>query len=592
MTEQQINRISEIRKKIDRMMLVSSLLVSLLILYHIGYNTDFSIERLIVTIITYTCYGFAFLSLVRVSLSFLISRKITILHSSEIVLFIYLSFITLLNNTEFAIGDLHLVPVEWMYLGIFSVFIIELSKSSMVFDKFYFNPTLLFVLSFLGMILIGSMLLMLPNSTVGRDLSFVDAVFMATSAVCITGLSVVDISSRFTEYGQIVLITLVQLGGLGIMTFTGFFGYFFSGGFSFKSQVMYTELIGENKVASVIRTLYKIIFITLFFELIGAVLLYITIDPALFINERERIYFSIFHAISTFCNAGFSTLPAGLHHDQIRFDYPLLLIFTGLFFLGGLGFGIVFNTYNFIKKWTVSFYRKIIYGESFKFKAWIIGFNSRIIWYTSVFLTLFGLITVFIFESRNSLAEHNLGGQIVSALFIGSAPRSAGYNIIEMTHLTTPSIMIIMLLMWIGTAPGSTGGGIKITTFAVAILNIASIARGKDRVEIFKREISPESIRRAFSIISLSLLSLGISVLLMSITDGEKGLFPLAFECFSAYGTVGLSLGITPELSNAGKIILVFTMFIGRVGTLTLLIALIKNTHPKTYHYPSENMTY
>ncbi len=573
-------------------MRITSLIVSALILYQIGYNTDFAVERVIVTLVTYTCYGFALLSFLRVTLSFLISRKITILHSSEIILFVYLTLITLLNNTDLNIGSLHLIPIEWMYLGIFSVTIIELSKSSMFFDQFYFNPTLLFVLSFLGLILTGTMLLMLPNSTIGRDLSFVDAMFMATSAVCITGLSVVDISSRFTEYGQIVLITLVQLGGLGIMTFTGFFGYFFSGGFSFKSQLMYTELIGENKVASVIRTLYKIIFITLFFELIGAVLLYLSVDPDLFNNERDRIYFAIFHAVSTFCNAGFSTLPGGLHHDQIRFDYPLLLIFTALFILGGLGFGIVFNTYNFIKNWFINIFRKIVYRQPFRFKAWVIGFNSRIIGYTSLFLTLFGLITVFLLEYNNALEEHSFTGKIVSALFIGSAPRSAGYNIIEMSQLATPTIMIIMLLMWIGTAPGSTGGGIKITTFAVAVLNIVSIARGKDRVEIFRREISPDSLRRAFSIISLSLLSLGISVLILSITDGEKGLFPLAFECFSAYGTVGLSLGITPELSNAGKIVLVFTMFIGRVGTLTLLVAFVKNTHPKTYHYPSEHMTF
>jgi Trk-type K+ transport system membrane component len=375
------------------------------------------------------------------------------------------------------------------------------------------------------------------------------------------------------------------------MTFTGFFGYFFTGGFSYKNQLMYTELLGENKIASVINTLYKIIFITLFFEAIGAIFIFLNVEPSAFQSNNERIYFSVFHSISAFCNAGFSTIEHGLNNPLLRFNYNLQIIIALLIILGGLGFGIVLNVYTFIKRWLMNFYNLIVYKDKFIYKAWIISFNSRIILYTTLFLICLATIAIFVLEYNNTLLEHQtLWGKSVTAFFLGVTPRTAGFSTVDVTHLTFPVILLYLFLMWIGASPGSTGGGIKTTTFAVAFLNIFSIAKGKDHIEIFKRQIASDTVKRALSIITLSFIVIGLAVFTLSLTDGNKGFQPIIFEVFSAFSTAGLSFGITPTLSDPGKIVLIFTMFIGRVGALTLLIAFIKNSKLKAYKYPTENM--
>jgi trk system potassium uptake protein TrkH len=481
----------------------------------------------------------------------------------------------------------------WIYAGIFSIFLVELSKGSLFFDRFYFNPTLLFVISFLLLIFLGTLLLMLPNATTGTPLEIVDALFMSTSAVCITGLSVIDISIKLSDFGQVVILILVQLGGLGVMTFTGFFGYFFSGGFSYKNQLMFTELVAENKLASVINTLMKIVFITLTIEVLGAIAIYFFVEGENFSNSGARTFFALFHAISAFCNAGFSILPEGLHDQSVRFNYGLQLIVTVLFILGGLGFGIVMNVYYFVKRWIINIYKRLMYRQPFIYRAWVINFNSRLVAWMTLILLVIGTVGMFALESNGSLAEHTgVMGKLIGAFFMGASPRTAGFNSIDMNTLSFPSIMLIILLMWIGASPGSTGGGIKTTTLAVAVLNVTSLVKGKDRVEAFGREITIDSIRRSSAIILLSLFILGLAIFALSITDGSKKLLELAFESVSAFSTVGLTLGITPELSPAGRIILTLVMFIGRVGTLTLIIAFIKKTTLKSYRYPQEKVLF
>ncbi|QNL51757.1 ATPase [Olivibacter sp. SDN3] len=590
-----LNR-EHIRKSLrytDLGMLYLSLLCSILILVHIGYNWNIAITRIFDTLIVKVFYGFAIMLLLKTILRFLVKRKDTAFQYSELILCFYFWFVILERILGPIAIDVHFHQAEWLYVGVFSVLLVETSKNSLFFDRFYFNPTLLFVLSFLFLILLGTVLLLFPKVTVGAPLSFVDALFMATSAVCITGLSVVDIASQFTYFGQTVLIVLVQLGGLGIMTFTGFFGYFFSGGFSYKNQLMYTELLSEKKLGSVISTLLKIISITFFIEAIGTMLIYFnTLDIAKDLGS-DHLFFAVFHSISSFCNAGFSIVPNGLYMESIRFNYPLIFIISLLFILGGLGFGIVFNTFTFLKRWVINFFRRVFYGKPFVHKAWVMSFNSRLIAWTTFILLVFGTLVLFILEYQHSLTEHDsFIGKLTTSFFLGSSPRSAGFNTVQVGALSTPTVMVIMLLMWIGASPASTGGGIKTTTFAVTVLNMVSLIKGKDKVEIFKREISPDSIRRASAVILLSLLGLGLSIFGLCLTEGEKDIKSLAFECFSAYGTVGLSLGITPEISNAGRVVLVISMFVGRVGALTLLVALIKDVRFKNYHYPQEKVLF
>ncbi|PWJ56693.1 Trk-type K+ transport system membrane component [Dyadobacter jejuensis] len=587
------DRILQLRKVIDHVLLVLSFLCSLGILFHIGYNTDVEIEHLTNRILELCFFFFAFALLIKTLTQFVSqSSKITIY--AEAILCIYFIAVTIADNYYFSGADgTQLVRPEWMYVGIYGIFMIELSKKTLFFDQFYFNPTLLFVLSFLLLILLGTALLLLPKSTYDRHITFVDALFLATSAVCVTGLSVVDVASEFTRFGQSVLLILIQIGGLGIMTFTGFFGYFFSGGFSFKNQLMFTELIGEGKIGSVIKTLYKIILVTLSFEILGASLIFLTLDEVQFDSVADQIYFSVFHAISAFCNAGFSSVSGGINHIDFRFNYNFHLILIALYVLGGLGFAIVFNVYEFVKRWLWNLFHKVVYRRAFIYRAQIIAFNSKIIAYTTFILILVGFLLVFVLEYQNTLAEHpTIWGKMVSALFTATTPRTAGFNAVDMGHLSFPTIMLIFLLMWIGAAPGSTGGGVKVTTIALASMNIYSLVKGKESIEMFGRRVTGDSSSRAFAIISLSLIFLGMSIFALSLTDSDKHLISLAFESFSAYSTSGLSLGVTDKLSNAGKLVITITMFVGRVGFLTLLIAIIKKDKPKNYRFPNEQMNF
>lgn len=587
------NRNRSIQQTIESLLLIMSVLCSLCILYIIGYNTSTAVENSLNQVLEWCFFAFALTLFLKAVLP-LLSLKKKRLPFNETILFLYFLAVTIADSYYFlGTSGTEFIKPEWMYIGIFAVMIIEASKTTLFFDQLYFSPALLFVLSFLFLILVGTALLLLPKSVQGPPLSFVDALFLATSSVCITGLSVVDLAHDLTRFGQTIILVLVQIGGLGVMTFTGFFGHFFSGSFSFKNQLMYTELIGENKIGSVIKTLYQIILITFLSEAVGVILILLCTDSRLFDAPSDHLFFAVFHGVGAFCNAGFSTIHDGMNSPLFRFNYPLHLVLILIYFVGGLGFGVVLNVYELMNKWIHNLSRKYLFGRSFVYPARMLRFNARIILITSLGLSLISFIIFVTLEYRQTLQEHaTLGGKIVTALFLATSPRTSGFNTVNLAELSFPTVMILLLLMYIGAAPGSTGGGIKVTTFTVAILAITSLARGREQLQVFGRSIAPDAILRALVIITLSLIYLGLSVFMLSVTDSDKNLLSLAFESFSAYSTTGLSLGVTPELSNAGKIVILFTMFIGRVGALTLLIAFMSKSTPKNVQYPTEQIQF
>ncbi len=449
----------------------------------------------------------------------------------------------------------------------------------------YFNPAIVFVGSFLILALTGGFLLMLPSATV-KGITFTNALFTATSAVCVTGLTVVDTANDFTIVGQSIILVLIQLGGIGILTFTSFFAFFFRGSSSFKEGLNTKDFIAQEGLRDVFRAALNVVMFTLGIEIIGALFIYFSVVEVS--NIENKFFFSIFHSISAFCNAGFSILSAGLYDDGIRFDYFFQWCIMILIVFGGLGHNIVFNFYQKIKTHLVEFFDKTIIHK----KVRIITLNTQIVIYTTLLLLIGGFIFLFISEYNHTLLEHkSFFGKITTASFNAVTPRTAGFNTVDFTQMNVPSLLFIIFLMWIGGSPASTAGGIKTSTFALATLNIFAVARGKSRIQLFGRRISSESTSRAFAILCISLITIGISIVALLIFE-PKGtpLLTVAFECFSAYSTVGLTLNFTPTLTEPSKYVLIACMFIGRIGMLNLMVGLLRRLNHQFYEYPKENI--
>lgn len=477
----------------------------------------------------------------------------------------------------------------WLYLAILIYFVREFSDRKLNLNRERFNPAQLFILSFLGLVVLGTFLLMLPNATY-EGLSPVDALFTATSAVCVTGLIVVDTATYFTPFGKFILLLLIQMGGLGIMTFASYFSYFFRGKTSYEHQLMLKDMTNSDKLGEVFNILKKIILVTLSIELIGAFFIFFSLKRPEAAGIVDQFFFSVFHAVSAFCNAGFSTLSAGLYEEHIRFNYPFQLIIALLLILGGIGFPIVFNLYRYFTYLIKSRIMTLGRPSETRYLPWVLNLNSRLVLATTAILLTSGSALVYFLEYYNTLDEHGFFGKLVTAFFTAATPRTAGFNSVDLSALNFSTIMLIFLLMWIGGSPGSTAGGIKTSTFAVAALNFVSLARGRNNIEVFRREVAHISVRRAFAIITLSLLVIGLAIILIAHFDREKTLLAIAFECFSAYSTVGLSLGITAALSTPGKLVVILTMFIGRVSMLTIMIALLRRVKVVNYRYPKEEI--
>lgn len=477
----------------------------------------------------------------------------------------------------------------WLFAAFVIGLIKEISglKINLMYKKA--NPALIFSGSFFALILAGSFLLILPRATYS-GISYTNALFTSTSAVCVTGLVVVDTGTYFTRFGQVIIMTLIQLGGIGIMTFTSFFAYFFKGKSSYQNLILLGNLTNVNKMSEVFGTLKKVIIFTLLIEAFGIGLIYLNLSDCMTADEPRKLFFSVFHSISAFCNAGFSTLSDSFYDIRFRYNYLIHLVIASLFIIGGLGFPVVLNFFAFLKYIFIRHIFRWNRKREVIFKAHVINLNTRLVVYTTLILIGLGTLSFFVLEYNNTLAEHQGAGKILTAFFGAVTPRTAGFNTVETGSLYVTTMILLIGLMWIGASPASTGGGIKTSTFALAVLNVISQAKGRNRVEIFRREIPELSLNRAFTFMVLSVVIIGIAVFSLSITEPDKAFADILFETFSAFGTVGLSRGITNDLSVPGRYIIMLAMFIGRVGTLTLLVAFLRKTRSVIYQYPHEEI--
>ncbi|CUT06604.1 TrkH family potassium uptake protein [Candidatus Kryptonium thompsonii] len=379
------------------------------------------------------------------------------------------------------------------------------------------HPARLLVISFMLLIFGGTLLLLLPKATY-KGISIIDALFTATSAVCVTGLTVVDTGKYFTTFGQLIIMFLIQLGGLGIMTFTTFFMLLLSGGLGIKERLMLGEIFSERNLSKISSTVTRILFITFAIEAIGAIALYNFLPDSIFKNETEKIFCSIFHSISAFCNAGFSTFSNNLM--DIKNNIPAILTIATLIILGGLGFIVLSES---IEKPFLKMLRKIKFlRNKIPPQRVVFSLHSKLAISTTAILIIFGSLFFFILEFNNSLKAEPTLGKVAHAFFQAVTPRTAGFNTIDISKISITTTLFIMLLMWIGASPGSTGGGIKTTSFALIVLKIRSMIKGDERVEIFNKQISEESVSRAFASGLLSILLILTATFILTITEKKR----------------------------------------------------------------------
>lgn len=416
------------------------------------------------------------------------------------------------------------------------------------------QPYLIISSSFALTIFVGAILLFLPlaKSATAKPVALIDAFFVSTSAVCVTGLSTIDISSVLSMFGQTVLVILVQVGGLGIMTFTAFFTALTGEKMSLSGKTTTQNAVGANSFSSLSHFVSSIIKSTLIIEMIGMALLF-----PVFIKTMplaDALFYSVFHGINGFCNAGFSLFPDSF----IRYQDNILLNVTimALIIFGGIGFSVIQNLYRRLR------------GQDKR-----LTLHTKLVLSASGLLILVGAVVFFILEKDNLLRGLPIQNEILASFFASVTARTAGFNTVDYGQATAATLFFTSILMFIGASPGSTGGGIKITTFVVILLNTLNTMKDKLVVTVFKREIPFDIVRKSLVVFFLSLIWLLMAALLLMVTE-KFTMSQLIFEATSAFGTVGLSTGITGSLSPAGKIILILTMFFGRVGPMTIVFSL------------------
>ncbi len=429
------------------------------------------------------------------------------------------------------------------------------------------TPAQYLVSGYFVIIMLGSLLLMLPVATTdGQGLGAIDAVFTATSATCVTGLIVVNTKEAFTIFGSTVIMFLIQIGGLGIMSMSTLFAFVVGKKISLKERLIIQEDLNQYQISGMVRLVQYLLGFTFAIEGTAAAILFLRFSQDY--PFWRSIYLSVFHAVSAFNNAGFDLFGNSL--EGFTGDITVNFVIMALIILGGIGFGVMMEAYNRVK-----------------FKKSTL--QTKIVIVMTLALLVLGFFIFFILEYNNTLAGLPLLDKTLGAMFLSVTPRTAGFNTVPTGALKQSSLFLIIILMFIGASPGSTGGGIKTTTFGVILVTMKNMITGKEDMEIYNRRFEKQIVYKAFTITMLAAgLIILVTTLLLIIEDFQ--FIDALFETVSAFGTVGLSTGITGQLSDISRVLITITMFAGRVGPLTLAVAIGEKQRKGTYHYPTEKV--
>lgn len=453
------------------------------------------------------------------------------------------------------------------------VIIIEFSIMN---KRLKITPTQMIVAGFATLVLIGALILNLPAaSRDGQPVGFVNALFTATSAVCVTGLVVVDTGTHWTVLGQVVIISLIQIGGLGIMTMSTLFALLVGRRITLRERLLIQESLNQFDLEGLVRLTKNILIASFLIEFIGALIYSLVFIPEYGLSKG--IGFGIFHSIASFCNAGFDIIGDFKSFTPYVNNFLININAMALIVIGGLGFSVWTDIYQMVKERSLR----------------NVTLHSKVVIVTTIFLILFGAIFIFVVEFNNpaTLKELPLSGKLLASFFHSVTPRTAGINTLDMEGLTTPTKFLSIIFMIIGGSPGSTAGGIKTATAAVLALTVIAVIKGKEEPEVFERRLPNYLVYRAVAVALISLSLIVFVTMVLSLTENADFL-TLFFETSSAFGTVGLTLNYTPNLSLVGKLIVSITMFAGRVGPLTLILAFAKraSSNKGNLKYPEDRI--
>ncbi|WP_010168839.1 TrkH family potassium uptake protein [Candidatus Epulonipiscium viviparus] len=449
-----------------------------------------------------------------------------------------------------------------------------------------FGPAQILIFGFLGLIAAGTALLMLPISTTSRVVTpWLTALFTSTSAVCVTGLVVENTLAYWSLFGKIVIILCIQIGGLGFMTLVSMIFVVTGKKISFKNRLLMQEALSFNTTSGVVKFTLLIVKLTLLIEGIGALCLSFVFVPEY--GFVTGIWYSIFHSISAFCNAGFDLVGNNSLMPYVQnewFSYSIMI----LIILGGLGYTVWLDTYNVLKT-------KSELAEHFTWRQtfYKLSLHTKLVWIITIVLILGGFIFFFIAEYNNpaTLGSLSFADKITAAMFQSVSPRTAGFNTLALDELTLGSKLMTVMLMFVGGSPAGTAGGIKTVTLGVLVLCAVSVLKGDSSVVVFKKKISTDQILKSLTIMTIAILIVMIALTILTFSE-DATFIELLFETVSAFATVGLTLGITSSLSFTGKLVIIALMFIGRVGLITVGVALIVRAakNPVGLQYPEEKV--